>query len=498
MTAIVRSTPRSTPALNVPGPRPLPLIGATGNATLLVSDSIGRARKLFEAYGPIVAVTQGGGTRIYSSLPSCPGTVLVYGPELVREATTQHNVYHKQPLSGELYPTRAISPRTAPLQHFLTGLFGVNGDEHRQHRRLLMPAFHRQRISTYRDDMVAITQSSIANWQPGERRDMAEEMMLLTMRIATKTLFGEDVGERGRTVCHMLRESLRLLASPMTHLLPRDKPGLPYRRLLDLAAHYEMAMREIIRQKRADGGTGNDMLSLLLEARDETSGEALTEDELLGHVGVIFAAGHETSANALTWTLFLLAQHPQIASDLLDELDGVLHGDAPSLEQLARLPLLDYVIKESMRVLPPVPWNGRVTSQATELGGYMLPAGTEVLASIYQTHQMPEIYPEPRRFDPRRWERIDPTIFEYNPFSAGPRMCIGATFAMIEIKIVLAMLLQRYRLQCLPRLVVDRAGVIVLSPKRGMPMTINRQDRNFAAGASDVRGNVREMVELNN
>jgi cytochrome P450 len=203
-----------------------------------------------------------------------------------------------------------------------------------------------------------------------------------------------------------------------------------------------------------------------------------------------------TSANALTWTLLLLSQHPRVAADLLDELEGVLGGDAPSVESLARLPLLDRVVKESLRVITPVPFNGRIVARPTELGGYTLPEGTEVFVSIYHTHHMPELYPRPEAFDPRRWESINPSVYEYHPFSAGPRMCIGATFAVLELKIVLSMVVQRYRLELAPRARIDRVGVIVLTSKKGLPMTLHRQDRAFDRGVGGVRGNVREMVEL--
>ncbi len=211
---------------------------------------------------------------------------------------------------------------------------------------------------------------------------------------------------------------------------------------------------------------------------------------------VFLAAGLETSANALTWTLFLLSQHPHVMADLVDELAAVLHGAPPTVDQIERLPLLDHVIKESMRVIAPVPFNGRVTSQAVSLAGYVLPPGTEVFVSIYHTHKMPELYPEPNVFNPHRWETIQPTIFEYNPFSAGPRLCIGAPFAMLEMKIGLAMLLQRYRLELVRGQTIDRLGVIVLTPKQGMLMTVHPQDRQFGKGVGGVRGNVREMVVL--
>jgi cytochrome P450 len=255
-------------------------------------------------------------------------------------------------------------------------------------------------------------------------------------------------------------------------------------------------MREMIAHKRTSRGQSRDVLSMLVQARDEELDEGLSEGELLGHAGVIFAAGHETSSNALTWTLFLLSQYPQVAADLVDELEDVLHGQAPTVAQLPRLPLLERVIKESMRILSPVPWNGRVTSQPTELGGYFLPQGTEVFVSIYQTHQMPELYPQPEVFSPQRWETINPTIYEYNPFSVGPRLCIGAGFAMMEIKIVLAMLLQRYRLQLMPKVKIDPVGMIVLASKYGMPMQIHKQDHQFDRSIEGVQGTIRQMVKL--
>jgi len=482
--------------LTVPGPRPAKVFGRSASLFRLVSDSIGYTGQLFQTYGPIVALNHGGGTNLYSPLPNCPGTVFVYGPEFVRQVATQHEIYYKYPLTGKLYRKKNDSARTEPLKHFAVGLFGVNSNQHRQQRQLLMPAFHKQQIQSYRNDIVAITQSVLDHLQTGEPIDIAEVMRLLTMRVATKTLFGKDIGEGGGSTGRQLQDALALLTSPVTALLPLDLPGLPYHRLLTLIAQLDDEMRAMIARKRAADNEGRDVLSMLIGARDAESGAKLSEDELLGHASVIFAAGHETSSNALTWTLFLLSQHPQVAADLLDELQNALQGEAPTVEHLPQLPLLERVIKESMRVLSPVPWNGRVTAQPTELGGYALPQGTEVFVSIYQTHHMSELYPQPEAFNPRRWEAIEPTSFEYNPFSAGPRTCIGAGFAMMEMKIVLAMLLQRYRLQCLPQKVDRSSGLIVMGPKQGLSMTAHSQDRQFALGASGIRGNVREMVKL--
>ena len=482
--------------LTVPGPPVNPIFGRLPMILGLGKDSIGYTRRLFENYGSVVSMTAGGGTQIYSPLPECPGTVFTYGAENVRTVTSQHEIYYKYPLSGMMYSTRNDSPRNEPLKHFGVGLFGVNGGTHRQHRQLLMPAFHKQRIDSYRDDMVAITQSVLEQLTIDKPVDIARVMRLLTLRIATKTFFGSDVGEEGAKSGQILQEALAMNGNLAIALLPLDIPGLPYHKLLNLFAELDEEMRQLIRRKRASDEDEGDVLSMLIRARDAKTGLTLNEDELLGHAGVIFAAGHETSANALTWTLFLLSQHPQIAQDLFDELQSVLKGEAPTVEQLQQLPLLERVIKESMRIFPPVPWNARVTSQDTELGGYELPKGTEVFVSIYQTHHMPEIYPLPEKFKPQRWETYEPTMFEYNPFSAGSRICIGAGFAMMEIKILLSMLLQQYRLQYIPNQTIDRFGHIVMAPKNGIKMIVRKQDNNFTQGVGGVKGNVSEMVVL--
>jgi cytochrome P450 len=254
-------------------------------------------------------------------------------------------------------------------------------------------------------------------------------------------------------------------------------------------------MTRIIALKRAQGRTGSDMLSMLLASRDE-SGGTLTDDEVIGHVGVIFAAGHETSANPLLWTLFLLSQHPQIACDLVDELKGVLHGEPPTTEQLTRLPLLDCVVKESLRVLPPVPIHPRHICESGELQGYTLPAGSEIFVSIYHLHHDPNLFDDPQTFRPSRFFGEKPSPYVYNPFSAGPRMCIGAAFATLEIKIILAMLLQRFRIVPVPGRPINRRVAITMAPKPGLLATLHPADGGWQKSAGGIRGNIRELVNL--
>ncbi|MGF1481853.1 MAG: cytochrome P450 [Cyanophyceae cyanobacterium] len=474
---------------SVPGPRPLPLIGRMLNSLQFAQDSIGYSSQLFQEYGSVASLAAGGGTNLYSSDAHCPGSVVAYGPEVVRQVTLQHNIYHKHPLTGRLYRLKDASPRTEPLRRFTVGLFGVNEDTHLQHRKLMMPAFHQQKINSYRNAMVAIVQSELNRVSRNQVLELNQFMQRLTLRIATKTLFGEDIETTDLTAGEILQQILNRRATGLT----LDIPGLSFHQYLNLLAQFEEKIRKIIADKRTTDE--DDLLSMLLQARDEDSGLTLTEDEIIGHTGVIFAAGHETTANALTWLFFLLSQHPSVAADLVDEL-SILNGAPPSVEQLQHLPLLERAIKEAMRVLPSVPWNGRVVAQATELEGYPLAKGTEVFVSIYHTHHLSTIYADPQSFKPERWETITPNNYEYNPFSAGPRTCIGAAFAMMEIKLVVAMMLQRFRLEFLPQRPVVRSGFISIKPKFGLPMMVHQQDRQFHRGVGGVTGNIREMVDL--
>jgi cytochrome P450 len=502
-----------------PGPKPSRWLGALPQLLRFGRDPIATAGRLFERYGPLASIVRAP-ARFVS--PQGLSVVVANGPALNREVLTEHDRYRMYALPGLLFPDddamararrsggkrgQPTEERLRPVQRTLTGLFHVNGDEHRRHRRLLQPAFGKTRIDAYHADMVALTGRMLDEWREGEARDVHADMTELTLRIATKTLFGEDAGDRGLALSRMMQEWLVTMFSPAI-LARLDVKGFPYARWLDLTRRIDDETAAIVRAKRESvarrGSEGTetavaaDMLSMLVAARDE-DGSALDEDDLVGHTGVIFAAGHETSTNALAWTLFLLAEHPEIASELDEELASVLHGSAPTIEQLGKLPLLEAVVKESMRVLPPVPLHPRLVAEDTELGGHFMPANTEVFLSIFHIHHDPSIFAQPQRFDPRRWASIKPTVFEYNPFSAGPRMCIGAAFAMMEIKIALAMTLQRFRVERLPGGRVDRRVAITMAPKNGLTMRIRRADQGWRGarrGLPAVRGDIHDVVDL--
>jgi len=478
----------------IPGPR-RSIIGPMGNVVTLTRDPLATMTRLFKEYGRIVALSEGGGNRLFSTNPKCPGVVFVYGPDLIRTLQSQHDVFYKNALTGIFYPPDSAPPREAVLRNFVSGLFSVNSNEHRRQRRMIAPAFHKKHVETYHADIIDLTQHELDSWQPGETRDIHLAMQELTLRIVTKTLFGGDL-DSALHIGQKMQESIHLMINPTTYLLRYDVPGLPYHRLLNKVSEIEQGVREVIAGKQANSSDQYDLLSMLLATRDEDDGSSLTEDEIVGHASLIFAAGHDTSASCLTFTLFLLSQHPRFAGDLFSELDDLLHGAAPTLEQLNQVPLLEYTLKESLRLLPPAAWNMRVAAEPTELGGYKLPKGTEVIASVYHTHRMPELYDQPYVFNPYRWVTLERDTFEYNPFGGGPRMCIGSMFAMQEMKIVLSMLLQRYRLEAIRGTRLDRFMSGTMTVKRGLPMIVQPQDCRFDQGVGGIRGNIREMVEL--
>jgi cytochrome P450 len=287
---------------------------------------------------------------------------------------------------------------------------------------------------------------------------------------------------------------LSLVFSLPSVLLPFDYPGLPFHRLMSVSDKLERSIRTMIEQRRANDSGDGDVLSMLMRATDKDNNQ-LTDDELIGHINFLFFAGHTTTASALTWTLFLLDQHPTIMGDLLDELEGALKGDKATEEKLEHLPLLQAVIMESMRLLPPVLWSSRVCNEAVPVGQYELLSGTQLIHSAYITHRLPDYVPQPNRFLPQRWMTAVPRTYEYIPFSAGPRKCIGYGLAMMEMKLVLATLLQRFRITLCPGTRLDVGGIMLSSPKEALMVEINPQDRRIIK--SKVRGNIQRVIDLN-
>jgi cytochrome P450 len=460
----------------MPGPRPDPIFGWRGALVAFGADPIGYMARVRREYGELVALSRG-----------APVMLFAFGAEHNRRLLPDAALFETSLRTGMRVGDDSAMARIG------NGLLAMNGDKHRQQRRMMLPSFHRQQVSGYRDAMVDQIERALVGWEAGERRDMAAEMQRLTLGVALKTLFSLDATPEAHSLGELFRESLEISFSPLDMAIQVEIPGTAYYRLARLAERIEAHVRALIEQRRAIGDGHSDVLSTLIAARDE-DGQALSDDELIGQTYTLFAAGHETSSNALAWALFLLDQHPTVLADLHDELAGLLRGDAPALEQLGRLPLLDRVVKETLRLMPPASVLVRRSTAPFGLGCYELPADTTIFLSPFITHRSPELYDEPRAFRPERWERIDPSPYAYLPFGAGPRMCIGTTFALMEIKLALAIIVQRYRLALAPGQRVDAEMRLTLRPRGGLPMAIHAQDRQFRRAS--IAGGIGQVLDL--
>jgi cytochrome P450 len=449
-------------------------------------DSIGYISAGQRRFGNVFALVAGGNQPMHSPLPDSVGTVVALGPEFNQRLLSDNAFFLQFIRTGlEHSPYRALS----------AGLLNMNGEKHKQQRRWMMPAFQKSRLDRYFDTMMELILADLQAWRAGQHRDLAAEMRGLTLRIATKIFFGQDIDPQAQGLGPTIDAWVKLNGTPGVYAFPWNLPGLPYRRLLKLSRRLLAKLHDLIEAKRRHGADTGDVMDVLVHLARDDDGAAMTPDELIGQANLLFLAGHETTANSLTWTLLLLMQHPRVHADLRDELHGVLHGDPPRLEHLNRLPLLERVIKESMRVLPAVPLGMRTTAAACEFAGHSLPAHTEIIFSQYHTHHDPAIYTEPQRFDPSRWERREPSAYEYIPFGGGARLCLGASFALMEIKAVLATLLQRWAPQLRPGTRIDRYVNLTLSPKHGLPVDLHPAGAN-PGRTIPVVGNVHEMVDL--
>lgn len=391
-------------------------------------------------------------------------------------------------------PRRWGSGRDDSALHRLSyGLTRMTGSTHQRQRRLIAPPLQRKAVEGYYRTIAATTEELLDEWAPQPALDMWPQMRALSLRISSRTLFSLDDSESAYALGHMIQEWLTRTYSMGVWMWPFNTPGTPYRRLHEHAERLEETILRMIENKRAASERGQDMFSLLTHKRDEREQE-MTDAELVGQACIMFSASYETMSSALTWTLFLLAQHPGVMADLQDELLGTLHGGPPTSEQLDKLPLLEAVINESMRLLPPVPLTVKRTTCEVELDNLRLQRGDRVILGHYMTHRLPDLYENPDQFQPQRWFHMTPNSYAYVAFSAGPRTCVGEQYAMVVMKLALAMILQRFRVMVIPNSRIDRLVHVTMQPKFGMPMILHPQDRQFRA--VPVTGNIHDMVRL--
>lgn len=457
------------------------------------SDLLGNFRRLHELHGPIAAIEDGG-----------QKVVFLFSPEYNQIVLSDTERFH-----ARFFTIRG--PKRSAQRRVTCGLLSMNGDQHRRNRRIVKEPFGLRAISTYGDTIVRLTDELLDSWRAGDVRDIAEEMRQFMLRVTSTLLFGLDDPVAACRLGDMIANWVT-----MNHevgvgaLVPNDKFLDGYEELLNYAEELEAEVLAMIRRRRREANSkGNDVLSVLVRSNDAEGG--LSDEELVGQAAVLFSAAHLTTAHSLTWTLFLLSQHPDIMKQLWQELADssgpVAEDHTPqselrsqkslgSLPKGQELPLLDRVMKESMRVLPASAYSQRMATEAVTLGPLHLPRGTGVVFTPIITHHLAEHYPQPERFLPDRWINLRPSPYAYHPFGAGPRLCIGAPLATAIIRVALERILTRFRLMTVPGSMIGaHIESTMLFPTNSVPMEIHPADGNY--GANRVVGNIHDLVDLN-
>ena len=352
------------------------------------------------------------------------------------------------------------------------GLVTSEGDFWRRQRRLTQPAFHRQRISSYGDVMVDFAAREIPKWRTDEVLDLSREMNRLTLEIVVKTLFNADVSGDADRVGMVLSEVVKPFASQATlkWILDNRLPTPGHRRYFNLVAEIDRIVFRIISERRESKSDEGDLLSMLLQAQDE-DGSQMTDSQLRDEVMTLFLAGHETTALSLSWSWYLLAMHPEKERKFHEELDEVLQGRLPRVEDLPRLKYTEMIAKEAMRLYPPAYAVGREALEDTEIGGFRVPKRSQVFAFQWVTHRDERYFSKPNDFIPERWDSESGEAipkYAYFPFGGGPRQCIGNYFAMMEIVLLLATIGQRLKFRLPTDNKVEVLPVLSLRPKAGI------------------------------
>jgi cytochrome P450 len=432
--------------------------------------------KLRQRYGDMVRL----GTNGYSA-------VVIFHPELNRQILRDPSVFYSYDM--ELLPVPV--PKDSSLVRVTTGMPLMNGPRHTDHRAALLPYFHKKFITRYHEACIEVTERKIASWNAGMDLNMRAEMERLAMWLATEPVLGLDPQKEGEAIGRQLERTMKLVMNPFVLMLPYDIPGFPFHQVIKNSDEMERIVKKVIARKKQEGLTGTDILSIMIQIHEEDP-ERLSERELIGHTTTMFRGGYNPSGMALYWTIFLLGQHPEALKKVLGEIEAEVKGEVPTLEELGNLHFVEGALKETMRLFPAGTWTARLAIQDFELNSHSFPKGTWIVMSPYITHRMPEVFPDPYRFRPERWLSIHPSAYEFMPFSAGPRYCIGTSLAMMQLKTAMSILLRRYRFRLKPGTKVECSGFNSIRPKRGLPMILHEPDRELQP--APFYGNVKRLV----
>jgi len=389
----------------------------------------------------------------------------VNSPDDIEHVLVQNNQNY---VKGELFQ-ESLGPVLG------NGLLNSEGEFWRRQRHLIGPAFEPDRIAEYAETMVDRTEETATSWRDGAVRDVHDDMMELTLAIVADALFGVDVGRDVETVGDAL-EVVMNYQEGYSGVLPGDLPTPARLRLGRAIDDLEGVVYRIIDERAHD--PGDDVVSRMLAVEDE-EGRTMSREQVRDEVMTLLLAGHETTALALTFTWFLLAQHPTVEERLVAELDEELGGDRPGVGDVRDLSYLDRVVQESMRLYPPVPGIIREASARDELAGYPIPEGATVTINQWTVHRDSRFYDDPMSFRPDRWtDEMEAELprLAYFPFSAGPRRCVGDRFALLEAKLVLATLLQDYHLELVSGPSLDLVATITARPRDPVLMRVHERD----------------------
>lgn len=361
------------------------------------------------------------------------------------------------------------------------GLLVTEGEMHRQHRRLMQPSFHRQRLAGYAATIVEQGARRRDAWRDGETFDAAREMRRITLPSISKTMFQArsegEADEVDRCMVGVMSHSRAFSVAPVRLLIKLPLPAS--RRFLRAQERLDAMIYRMIAERRRSGEDRGDLLSMLLQARGEDGGGGLSDQHVRDEAMAIFLAGYEPAALALAWTWYTLARHPEVEAALHEELDTVLGGRPPTFEDLPRLAYTERVLNESLRMYPPTWRVARWAVEDCEVGDYFVPGGSQVILSQYVLHHDPRYFPDPFRFDPDRWKpeaKASRPQYSFFPFGAGPHRCLGETFAVMEGVLILATLAQRWRMRPAPAAPrVEMQALHMLRPKRGIQMKVERR-----------------------
>jgi cytochrome P450 len=360
------------------------------------------------------------------------------------------------------------------------GLVTSEGETWRTHRKLVQPAFHRERMAGLGTLMAGAAEAMARDWErsgPGRVLDILPEMMRLTLRIASTTLFSADISGEADSIGGAFRTAFAHVSRLMNRppFVPRWLPTPENRRFAEAKRLLDRVVLELIEARRQEGGSREDLLSTLLAAQDEETGLGMSDAQVKDEVLTLLLAGHDTVGAALGWTWYLLGQHPDVQDRLFDEVHGRLEGRTPTAADLPELPLSRAVFEEALRLYPPAPGMPREALGPDEIGGFGIPKKAIVVLSQYVTHRHPEFWDDPERFDPERFlpgRGAGRPKFAYYPFGGGPRSCVGNHFALMEGALVLATIAQRFRVELVPGQAIEPDTTFTLKPKPGVRVAL--------------------------